>query len=67
MLITEKTNEQLTPMKSPHNQNIAENKPIKKTIRVQLDADILEWLKSTGRCWQVRMNAILREAMLQSV
>ena len=44
-----------------------EIKPIKKTVSVRLDADVIEWLKSTGKDWQERMNSILREAMLHSV
>jgi len=68
MPITKKTNEKITQKKSSsQNQNTDKNKPVKKTIRVRIDADILEWLKSTGRNWQVRMNAILREAMVGSV
>jgi uncharacterized protein (DUF4415 family) len=40
-------------------------KPIKKEIHVRLDADIIEWLKKEGRGYQTRLNAILRDAMLQ--
>lgn len=42
-------------------------KPTKKTATVRLDADILAWLKSQGKGYQTRMNAILREAMLRSL
>ena len=41
-------------------------KPIKKTVQIRLDADVLEWLKQTGPGYQTRANAILRQAMLQS-
>jgi len=41
-------------------------KPIKKTVQIRLDADVLEWLKQTGPGYQTRANAILREAMLHS-
>jgi len=41
-------------------------KPIKKIVQIRLDADILEWLKQDGPGYQTRLNAILREAMLQS-
>ena len=54
------------PMRPSHQQNMANYKPIKKTVNVRLDADIIEWLQSTGRGYQTRMNAILREAMLHS-
>mgnify|MGYP006274900213 CR=1 FL=1 len=32
-----------------------------------LDTDVLVWLKSQGKGYQTRMNAILREAMLRSL
>ena len=41
-------------------------KPIKKTVQIRLDADVLEWLKQTGPGYQTRANSILRQAMLQS-
>ena len=41
-------------------------KPIKKHASVRIDADVLAWLKSQGKGYQTRMNAILREAMLRS-
>jgi len=63
----ELTDEQLAQMKPSHLRNMANYKPIKKTVNVRLDADIIEWLQSTGRGYQTRMNAILREAMLHSV
>lgn len=27
---------------------------------LRIDADVLDWFKSTGRGWQTRMNAVLR-------
>jgi uncharacterized protein (DUF4415 family) len=41
-------------------------KPIKKTVQIRLDADVLEWLKQAGPGYQTRANTILRQAMLQS-
>ena len=41
-------------------------KPIKKTVQIRLDADVLEWLKQAGPGYQTRANAILRQAMLES-
>jgi len=41
-------------------------RPKKVTITAKLDADILEWLKRQGRGYQTRMNALLRDLMLQS-
>jgi uncharacterized protein (DUF4415 family) len=39
---------------------------MKKTVNVRLDADVIEWLQNSGKGYQTRMNAILREAMLHS-
>ena len=41
-------------------------KPIKQTVQIRLDADVLEWLKQAGSGYQTRANAILRQAMLQA-
>ena len=62
----ELTDEQLAQLRPSHYRNMANYKPIKKTVNVRLDADVIEWLQSTGKGYQTRMNAILREAMLQS-
>jgi uncharacterized protein (DUF4415 family) len=32
----------------------------KKPVTLRLDADVLEWFKSTGKGYQTRINAILR-------
>ena len=32
----------------------------KKPVTLRLDTDVLEWLKSTGKGYQTRINAILR-------
>jgi uncharacterized protein (DUF4415 family) len=63
----ELTDEQLSQMKPSHYRNMANYKPIKKTVNVRLDADVIEWLQSAGKGYQTRMNTILREAMLHSV
>lgn len=41
-------------------------KPVKTSVSVRLDADVLAWLKSQGKGYQTRMNSILREAMLRA-
>jgi uncharacterized protein (DUF4415 family) len=38
-------------------------RPIKKPLTIRLDADVLAWLKSQGRGYQTRINALLRGAM----
>lgn len=42
-------------------------KPVKQQTTVRLDADVLAWLRSQGRGYQTRINAILRRAMLQDL
>ncbi len=41
-------------------------RPVKKQITARVDADVLAWLKSDGKGYQSRMNAILRQAMLNA-
>jgi uncharacterized protein (DUF4415 family) len=63
----ELTDEQLKQLKSSHYRNMEIYKPIKKTVNVRLDADVIEWLKSSGAGYQTRMNAILRREMLKTI
>ncbi len=42
-------------------------RPAKAQITAKIDRDVLAWLKTEGRGYQTRMNAILRRAMLQSL
>jgi len=63
----ELTDKQIAQLKPSHYRNMTNYRPIKKTVNVRLDADVVEWLQSEGRGYQTRMNAILREAMLNSV
>lgn len=42
-------------------------RPCKKQITAKVDADVLDWLKSEGKRYQSRMNAILRREMLANV
>ena len=55
------TDAQLAEMKQPEHY-----RPVKKQITVRLDADVLAWLKAGGKGYQSRMNAILRQAMLNA-
>ena len=41
-------------------------KPIKVSVNCKLDADVVAWLKSGGRGYQTRMNAILRRLMVNA-
>ena len=38
-------------------------KPVKKTVTCKLDADILAWLKASGKGYQTRLNSLLRNCM----
>jgi uncharacterized protein (DUF4415 family) len=38
-------------------------KPVKKDVHIKLDTDLLVWLKSSGKGYQTRINALLRKAM----
>jgi uncharacterized protein (DUF4415 family) len=42
-------------------------KPIKTPATVRFDNDVLAWLKLQGKGYQTRLNAILREAMLNDL
>ncbi|ENN89990.1 BrnA antitoxin family protein [Bartonella bovis] len=42
-------------------------KPTKTVTTVRVDSDVLAWLKSQGKGYQTRINAILRDAMLRSI
>ena len=41
-------------------------RPIKKSISLRLDADVLEWFKSKGSGYQTAINKILREHFARS-
>ena len=41
-------------------------RPLKRQITARVDADVLDWLKSQGRGYQSRINAILRREMLHA-
>jgi len=38
-------------------------RPIKKSLTIRVDADVLAWLKAEGKGYQTRINTLLREAM----
>jgi len=42
-------------------------RPVKQQITVRMDADVLMWLRSTGRGYQTKLNGILRQAMLREL
>lgn len=42
-------------------------RPVKRQITAHVDADVLAWLKSQGKGYQTRLNAILRREMLTAL
>jgi len=40
-------------------------RPVKETVTIRLDADVLHWLKTGGKGYQTRVNTILRAVMEQ--
>jgi uncharacterized protein (DUF4415 family) len=42
-------------------------RPVKRQITARVDADVLEWLKSEGKGYQSRINAILRREMITAL
>lgn len=42
-------------------------KPVKTSTTVRIDSDVLAWLRSQGRGYQTRINAILRREMLAAL
>ena len=42
-------------------------RPVKRQITARVDADVLAWLKSQGKGYQSRINAILRREMLTAL
>jgi len=42
-------------------------RPVKQQLTVRVDADVLAWLRSEGRGYQTKLNAILRQAMVRDV
>jgi len=38
-------------------------RPMKKSVTIRIDADVLAWVKSQGKGYQTRINSYLREAM----
>ncbi|MBI4740921.1 MAG: BrnA antitoxin family protein [Betaproteobacteria bacterium] len=49
--------------RNPHNPY---SRPTKTHATVRIDSDVMVWLKSQGKGYQTRLNAILRQAMLDA-
>ena len=40
--------------------------PVKVSVSIKIDADVLTWFKSKGKRYQTRINKVLRDAMMQT-
>lgn len=38
-------------------------RPVKETVTIRLDSDVIRWLKQGGKGYQSRLNALLRKEM----
>lgn len=60
----------IAPLGDAFWKNAARNpvyRPTKTSTTVRIDTDVLLWLRSQGKGYQSRINAILRRAMLASL
>ena len=58
------TEEELKKLRPRHPEHF---KPRKQTVQIRLDADVLAWFKGHGKGYQSRINAVLRDVMLQNM
>jgi uncharacterized protein (DUF4415 family) len=42
-------------------------RPLKESLTIRIDADILAWLRGQGKGYQTRINAMLREAVARQI
>ena len=42
-------------------------RPVKQAVSMRLDADVVAWLKKSGKGYQTRANKILRQRMLSDL
>lgn len=42
-------------------------RPLKKQITLRLDADVIAWLRRSGKGYQTKANALLRKLMVKDV
>src|SRR4051812_13359193 len=41
-------------------------RPVKESLTIRIDADVLAWLKKQGKGYQTRINSYLRQAMVRN-
>ena len=57
--------DQIARMK-PANQKYWKIEPVKVSLSIKIDADVLAWFKSKGKGYQTRINRALRDTMARS-
>jgi uncharacterized protein (DUF4415 family) len=60
------TADQIARMKPAHPE-YWKVEPVKVSLSIKIDADVLAWFKSKGKGYQTRINKALRDTMIQSV
>ena len=58
------TEEELKKLRPRHPEYF---KPKKQAVQIRLDADVFAWFKAYGKGYQSRINAVLRNVMLQNI
>ena len=59
------TADQIARMKPSHPE-YWKVEPVKVSLSIKIDADVLAWFKSKGKGYQTRINKALRDTMIQS-
>jgi uncharacterized protein (DUF4415 family) len=57
------TSEQIARMKPLHSE-YWKVEPVKVSLSIKIDADVLQWYKSKGKGYQTRINNALRSVMM---
>jgi uncharacterized DUF497 family protein len=60
----------IPPLGEKFFQNAVRNpffRPVKQQLTVRLDADVVAWLRQTGKGYQTRINLVLRNAMTKDM
>jgi uncharacterized protein (DUF4415 family) len=60
------TADQIARMKPAHPE-YWKVEPVKISLSIKIDADVLAWFKSKGKGYQTRINKALRDTMTRSV
>jgi len=58
------TEEKLKKLRPRHPEYF---RPRKQAVQIRLDADVLAWFKGYGKGYQSKINAALRNVMLQNI